>query len=419
MKGFGTGLTMKAGRTAKAVCATLALGLGMTACSRDYTVAYLYATSAGNATVNAYSVDFQSGALQQLADSPISEVTGGGTPNINPVSLVAAPNGLSVYVVNHDSSTIKPFSVGTDGKLFAGTDANVVNGNGLIGSFPMAAAIDPLGKFLYVVFTFQNGFTQARPGPGGIAIFPLSASGAIGAPVITNGLPYVPVGFNPVGITVSPKPNAAGSYYVYVIDQDFTSTGAPLGTMLAFTQNAATSGLTPILGPLANGGFSVGTTPAGIAAEPLGVYIYVTDQATNQVYAYQNQQGNLTPLTSGVASTGQFPQGITVDPRGHFVYVANAGSSTVSIYNIASGGGLTGTGQTSVAGTGPTCVTIEPALGIYLYTSNRIDNSIGAGQLDPHNGSLKQVQGTQFSAQSLPSCVVAVANGAHATQLVN
>ena len=417
MKGFGTGRASKTGRTLKAIGATLALGLSMTACSRDYTVAYLYATSSGNATINAYSVDYQSGALQQLADSPISE----SQTNVNPVSIVAAPNGLSVYVVNHDNSTIRPFSVGTDGKLYAGVDATVVSGNGLTGTFPVAAAIDPAGKFLYVVFTYQNGFTNAHPGPGGVATYPLAASGAIGAPIVTNGLPYVPVGNNPVGITVSPKPNATGNYYVYVIDQDTQSVGVPQGQLFVFTQTASGAPalpMTPPPGTLPNGAYSVGTTPAGIAAEPLGVYVYITDQATNQLYAFQNQQGNLLRVTSSPFATGQLPQGITVDPRGKFVYVANAGSSTVSTYNIATGGGLTGTGQTQVA-TGPTCVTIEPALGIYLYTSNRVDNSVSAEQLDPHNGSLKQVQGTQFSAQSLPSCVVAVANGAHATQLVN
>jgi 6-phosphogluconolactonase len=75
-------------------------------------------------------------------------------------------------------------------------------------------------------------------------------------------------------------------------------------------------------------------------------------------------------------------------------------------------------GSGSVA-TGPNCVVIEPALGIYLYTSNNTDNSVSAQQLDPHTGSLKPVQGTQFSAQPLPTCAVAIANGAHATQLVN
>ena len=118
-------------------------------------------------------------------------------------------------------------------------------------------------------------------------------------------------------------------------------------------------------------------------------------------------------------TTGLYPLAVTVDPRGSFVYVVNFASSTVSSYTINKAtGAISGSaGGISVA-TGPTCVTIDPAIGIYLYTSNQTDNSISAEQLDPHSGALKGVQGTQFSSQGFPTCLVAVANGAHATQIV-
>src|SRR5882757_7769246 len=102
------------GRIAKASIFSLALGLGLTACSRDYTVAYVYVTSAKSGVINAYSVDYQSGALVQLADSPI-------TAGRNPVSIVystSAKGNHFVYVVNHDDSTVGTYSVGTDGKLY-------------------------------------------------------------------------------------------------------------------------------------------------------------------------------------------------------------------------------------------------------------------------------------------------------------
>ena len=69
--------------------------------------------------------------------------------------------------------------------------------------------------------------------------------------------------------------------------------------------------------------------------------------------------------------------------------------------------------------TNPTCVTIEPALGIYLYTSNNGDQTVSGLQLSPNNGTLKQIQNTPYPATALPSCLVAVANGQHATQVVN
>lgn len=421
------------GRGFKAFAVSLAVALGLTACSRDYTVAYLYVTSATRTNagvVNAYAVDFQSGALQQLADSPIPS---GGS---NPVALVATRNANYVYVVNHDTSTVVQFNVGTDGKLYAQNTYNVVQGssgaNGtLIGSFPTAAAIDAANKFLYVTFTFQNGFTTARPGPGGIAIFPINADGTLGTPVsnttvgttAANPLPYVPVGRSPVGVVASPYGND-----VYVVEQDLTaSTTNPsaTGTVVGFSEatNGSLSliaGNTAITGTTLTG-FKAGVRPSAIAEDPSGHYVYVTDQATNQLYSFAVVTGGaLLATVSSPYSTGQFPLGITVDPRGLFVYVANYGDSTISTYAINQATGALsaagfGGGQVS---TGPTCVTIEPALGKYLFTSNNIDGTVSGQQLDSHTGALSGIQGTPYAAQPLPTCALAVSIGNHATQLV-
>ena len=406
------------GRGLKALAVSLAVGLGMTACSRDYTVGYLYATNA-KATpglVTAYAIDYASGALTQLADSPIPA---GGN---NTVGLVAAPNGKFLYVINNQTSTVVEFSIGTDGKLYAGQTVSVVQGNNLTGSFPTAAAVDPAGKFLYVTFTFQSGFTTVLPGPGGIAIFPINADGTLGA-ALTNTtigttaakpLPYVPVGDNPVGIAIS----ATGGF-VYVIDQESPQTSSAHGVLLTFTENVSTGALTQVVGGYFSG-VAAGTTPAGIAEDPSGHFIYVTDSATNQLYGYLATSGGApAPMLASPFTTGLNPLGVTIDPRGLFVYVANFSSSTVSAYTINTAtGALSGvSGGISVA-TGPTCVAIDPALGIYLYTSNQTDNSISAEQLNPHTGSLSQVQNTPYPTQVLPTCVATVTNGAHASQIV-
>jgi 6-phosphogluconolactonase len=430
MKGKSTG------RAVKALLVSMAVGLGMTACSRDYTVAYVYATTATATTqgaITAYSVDFQSGALQQLADSPIPS---GGS---NPITLVASPNGKNLYVLNHDTSTVVQFAIGTDGKLFAQATTNVVQGaNGVTGSFPTAAAIDPTGAFLYVAFTYQSGFTTARPGPGGIAVYPINASsGALGTAVsntsvggatTANPLPYFPVGMSPVGITASALHN-----FVYVVEQDTTTTNGVttnVGNILAFSDGPTTGAPTGVLTPIAGTttvnataltGTRAGTTPSAIAEDPSAHFLYVSDQATNQLYGYiVTNGGALQSMSSSPFATGQFPLGVTVDPRGLYVYVANFGDNTLSVYTINQGSGtLSGVAGTSGVKTGPTCVTIEPALGIYLYTSNNEDDSVSAEQLNPHSGALTQVQGTPYTAGHLPTCAVSVANGSHATNLVN
>jgi len=155
----------KLGRGTLASILSLAL-VSVTACSRDYVLAYVYVTTAKPLTgsspaggISAYAVDYQIGSLTPLADSPIQA-------GRNPVTLVASPNGLNLYVVNHDDSSVGEYAIGTDGKIFLQNTYNVA------GSMATAIAIDAAGKFLYVTFTYQVGpngqqlYSPASPGPG-------------------------------------------------------------------------------------------------------------------------------------------------------------------------------------------------------------------------------------------------------------
>ncbi len=396
------------GRFATASVVSLALGLGITACSRDYTVAFLYVTAStrsATGVINAYKVDYQSGALQQLADSPVT------TANKNPVTLVTAPNAKFLYVVFRDDSVVVSYGIGTDGKLYAQKTYNV------IGSFPTAAAIDPAGKFLYVTSTYQPGFTTALPGPGLVTVFPINADGNLGSATSIN------VGNSPVSIVASGFNN-----FVYVLDRETVPTPGggtgPGGVVLAFAQDKATGTLTPVrTGATRLNGYPAGVTPSWIAEDPTARFVYVTDQVSNQLIGYiVGTGGSLVPMVNGPFATGQFPVNVIVDPRGKYLYVTNFNSSTIGAYAIDTStgtpSGSVGSGNTQLD-TNPTCATIEPALGIYLYTSNSAAGTVSGLQLDPHNGSLKQIQNQPFPASALPTCAAAVANGVHATQIVN
>lgn len=420
-------------RTALAAATSLAVGLGTVACSRDYTVAYVYATSASNGTVSAFGVDYQSGVLTQISGSPFPTNVGN-----NLTTLVPSPNGKFLYVIGGtQSAAVEEISVGTDGKLYGQHTYS------LTGTYPTAAAIDSTGTFLYVTFTYQAGFTPASGGPGGMSVFPINADNSLGTPFT------VKLGVNPVAVTVSvtsctPTPaNGAGgnpactgpqgagklNSFVYVVDQET----APNASVLGFVQNMTTGGLTPIT-PTASPvcsptapticGFRAGVTPSGVAVDPTSTYMYVTDKAQNQILGYQiayTTTGAVTPLTSSPYTTGQLPVSITIDPRGKYVYTANYNSNTVGSYtlNKADGslGGSAGVGNFTTA-TGPTCVSVDPALGIYLYTSNYLDGSVSGGQLNPNTGQLNAIQDTPYPSGALPSCVTVVANGEHSNSIV-
>jgi 6-phosphogluconolactonase len=414
----------KLGRGTLASVLSLAL-VSVTACSRDYVLAYVYVTTAKpltstsqNGGVSAYAVDYQIGSLTPLADSPIQA-------GRNPVTLVASPNGLNLYVVNHDDSSVGEYQIGTDGKIYLQNTYNVT------GSMATAIAIDPAGKFLYVTFTYQLGpngqqlYSPSSPGPGGITIFPISATdGSLGTPLTQN------VGNGPVGIVVSRlPPSGTGPSFVYVIDQETPTT--PKATVLGFSQNATTGALTPTpgttittdsTGKTVATGYGAGTTPSAIAIDPSARFVYITDEDTNQLYGnVVSSNGSLIAMTNGPFATGIFPVGVTIDPRGAFLYVANLSSSTIGAYAIdaSSGTPVGSVGSASISvDTAPTCVTVEPALGLYVYSSNNLANTVSAMKLDPHNGGLSQVQNTPFPSGALPTCAVSVANGSHPTQII-
>jgi 6-phosphogluconolactonase (cycloisomerase 2 family) len=421
-------------RVAKAAALSLALGFGTTACTYDYTAAYLYAVSNSNGQVSAYTVDYQSGVLTQISGSPFP------TNLTNPVTVVAAPNGKTIYVIGgSQNANVEVMSIGSDGKLY-GLATPSLYGQA---TYPTAAAIDSAGTHLYVAYTYQGGYSPVSPGPGGITIFPINADGTLGTPNNTN------VGNNPVAIatsvpTCTATPALPGSLtgltspncivtgstgtanngytntFLYVADAEI-ATATP--TILGFVENPKDGSLVPIAGSNSNNGFNAGVSPSSLIVDLTGKYVYMTDKAQNEIYGYQianGTTGTLTGLVSSPFATGQYPVSITIEPRDKYVYVANYNSATVSSYtlNLANGSLGASAGSNFSTTTGPTCVTVEPELGIYLYTSDYLNASISGGQLSPNTGQLSAVADSFFPSVSQPICLVTVPNGAHAIQEV-
>ncbi len=298
------------GRKAKrpVVAAALSAGMvfGLASCSLDYVVGYVYmATNKSSpGVIDQYSIDFQSGALESI-----------GTPvaaGNNPVRLIAAPNGLFVYVANQGDSTVQEFAVQGDGTL---TSKNTYKLTG--GTNPTALAFDHAGAFLYVTFTYQTGFSASNPGPGGVAIFPVNADNTLGTQTTQV------VGNNPIAVTAS-----YFNHFVYVLDQE----PSPKATILGFAQNTSNGALTAapgttittVSGKTVATGYAAGVTPSAIAEEPTARFLYVTDELANQLIGYTvAPNGALTPMINGPFPTGLFPINLTIDPTGTLIYVVD------------------------------------------------------------------------------------------------
>ena len=387
------------GRISLVSLLSLSACLGVTACSRNFTVAFLYSLGTKNTAgvVNVFHVDYQTGALMQLPDSPVDA---GGQ---NPVALVATADQQELYVALQNDHKVQPFHIGTDGKLYAHDEKS------LIGSFPVAMALSADNKFLYVLTRLRSGATS---GAGSVEVYPIDpTSKVLGTGTVIN------VGLNPVGLAAS-----ADNRFVYVIHRDLSTSR----NLIAFSRDTNTGALTALPGSTITTtnalGYESGIEPAAIVEDPKSRYIYVTDRAANQVIGYNvNSVGAPVPMNNGPFSTGSYPLGVTIDPRGKYLYVANYNSRSISAFAIDSGSGnlsLSVGSSTTQTGTGPTCVTIEDALGKYLYTSDQLDSNIWGKQLNPSTGALSDIQGTPFPTSNLPSCAVAVANGEHAHALV-
>jgi 6-phosphogluconolactonase (cycloisomerase 2 family) len=231
----------------------------------------------------------------------------------------------------------------------------------------------------------------------------------------------VNVGNNPVAVSVS-----YFNHFVYVLDQETS----PRATVLGFSQNASTGALTSlpgtsittVAGKTVATGYPAGVVPSAIAEEQTSRFVYVTDQAANQLIGYVvAPNGSLTPMVNGPFATGQFPTNLTVDPTGKLIYVVNFNSNSLQGYMIDT---ATGTPSSSVGafatgvGSGPTCVAIDPALGTNLYTSDGGGDTVSAAKVQPNTGGLSGVQNSPFLASGQPTCLAIVPNGAHATQII-
>lgn len=386
----------KTGQALLAAAVSIGVGLGITSCGQSNTIDYLFVTASKNnpGQVSVFRVDLQSGALTQIPDSPYS------TLGRNPVGEVTSPNGQDLYVINHDTDDIVEFAIGTDGKLYPQhqyTPSQSV-------TEPQAIAINAAGTYLYVVYTYQPGYSDANVGPGALVVYPIATDGSLGTAVTNGSTSYFPVQDNPMSVNVTANGN-----FVYVVNQN---TSAQAGTVSAFSVGSGGA-----LSAISGSPFTAGVSPNASASDPTSRFYYVTDGATNQLIAYTiSASGGLVPLNNGPFSTATFPDAVTIDPSGTYIYVANYNSNSISAYQITQStgapSGLAGAATYSTD-TGPTCVLVEPAFGKFVYTSNFLGNSVSGFELNTSTGVLTGAENSPFPSAGQPTCAAAVTHGNH------
>jgi 6-phosphogluconolactonase len=311
-------------------------------------------------------------------------ITAGG---VSPQSIAVDPMGKFAYVVNGgcgDSAfgnvsmyTIDP----TTGALAFIAPPVASNDEG-----GRSVSVDPSGKFAYVA-NWGEGDT-----PGSLSAYTLNpTTGALTfTEMISGGCPGLCA---PWSVAVDPS----GKFAYVANEGGFAPTGVSM-----FTINATTGALT-----------STGTVTAvgrafSVAVDPTGKFAYVTNSSNSSpgesnsvsMYTMNATTGALTSI--GTIAAGTDPASVAVDPTGKFAYVTNSGSNDVSMYAInATTGALTSIG-TIAAGTGPASVAID-ATGKFAYVTNSGSNDVSMYTINTTSGALTST-GT-IAAGSSPSSI--------------
>ena len=244
-----------------------------------------------------------------------------------PASIAVDPSGRYVYIVNLNDADVSQYTIGATGALTAMTPPTVP-----CGLNPFKIAIDPLGRFAYVVNNLDKSVSQYKIGASG-ALTSITAD-------ITTGSAS-----SPWSLAI----DASGSN-LYVTNSVYS------GTVLQFG-----IGVTGALSPLTPAKVAAGNSPQGIATDPGANYLYVTNSALsdNTVSQYLiGTGGTLAPLASPTIPTGTNSSSVAIDRSGRHVYVVNTGTGaapgTISQYAIGPSGALSAlTPGTVTAGVGP------------------------------------------------------------------
>ncbi len=319
--------------------------------------------------VSAFAINSTTGALTAVPASPFAL----GANDSDPTGIAVDENGHA-YVTNTGSSNVSFFDIGGTGALSFQGDYGT---SGTVGS---GIAVSASGAYVYTA-----GSSTASSSSGSVSGFTITSS--TGALTLTPNVPYA-AGNPLVGIAIDPAAQLVfttqGStdfITAYLINSDGSLTGAngdPLSTGLAGSPAG------------------VVTSPLGTSA---GGFLYVANPVANSVSGYSYVTANAPPTASGnlltpvpgttQGQTGVFltegngPTGIAIDPTGKYLYVTNFQDGTVSSFSIDSSGTLSLIGSPVATGNinganptpGPIAVQVDPS-GKFVYVVNQADGSV-------------------------------------------
>jgi sugar lactone lactonase YvrE len=325
----------------------------------ESTATFLYVADFANNRVRRISIDF--GAVGTLAGGAgeFLDATGTAARFRNPYGIVIDPTGTNLYVTDSGNHRIRQIVIasGAVSTLAGSGTASSVNGAGTAATFnnPFGIAIDSTGTNLYVAE--NNGHRIRRIVIASREVSTLAGSGSA---AFADGAGTA-ASFNaPAGVTID---STGTNLYVsdggncrvrrIVIGSGAVSTLAGSGSA-AFADGAGTA--------------ASFNRPTGIAIDPTGTKLYVSDAENDRIRQIVIGSGLVSTLAGsgvgafldGTATAARFdnPSGMSVDSEGN-IYLADANNHRIrkiAITPIATITGIT----TNAAGTGASIALTPP-----------------------------------------------------------
>jgi len=404
----------------------------LVACGTGYnagTDGLMVVGSQGSGLLQSFSFNLNTGGVVPITNPTQLTANEVCVLNGSPANMVMNPTGTYTYVIfnkndvcpNATQFGIATFQVNSDG-----TVAQV--GKLLPDPNPIALAMDPAGKFLFVAeglstVSIPNSTAQSTPcaqtqNVYGVCVYAIGSGGSLTAVQSSYNLPPFPTTPNFVALAASPTvfPNLGinatqnsvcqvpgaptqlpNGQFLYLVD-------AANYQVLEFAVNTSTGALgNPGVNPSEVFAFPTDKVPMGVAVDPCDRFVYVSDSLTNKVSGYTlcsvvilsnnapcpNADGSLVPVPGSpftMAGSAEEPGPILVDPFGNNVYVLGTLSYTVSPFKISPISGAISplTPPTVATGTGPVSMTIRQDDN-WLFVANFGTGSLGGNTVSQYS----------------------------------
>jgi 6-phosphogluconolactonase len=308
-----------------------------------------------------------------------------GNLALNAQNQLSFPQPQFVIVANGASDNVSVFAIDDGTGALTQVPGSPFPG----GAEPVAVAIDPKGKFAYVV---NQSYPSSQGNVSTYAINPVS-----GVLTQMETSPFADTYGEPYGVAINPKGQFLYTPNVFSDDVSIYAINA-------------NGGLAPV-----SGYFWTSAQPEGMAIDPTGKFAYVSNSLSDDVSAYtiNPTSGELTQVEGSPYGTGGATPGsvepITFDPAGRFVFVSNINSDDIAAFTINPNSGalspVEGSPfQQAVFNGGGFGVTVDPA-GRFLYMANGVAGSISVFAINQISGALTPIAGSPFPAGSYVVCV--------------